>query len=179
MDGLNDVLKSISSLNKHIEEIKNTPNKVRNDIDENLPSFGRMLNEKKTEPDTDLGSTIDRVAREEGVDKNLVRAVIRTESDFDHEARSKKGAVGLMQLMPDTASELGVDPEDPRQNIKGGVQYLGKMMDRYGNLEEALAAYNAGPAAVDEHGGVPPFGETQDYVKKVLSTFRQLKGSGS
>ena len=179
MDGLNGVLKSISSLNKHIEKIKDTPNQIRKDIDESVPSFGRVLNQKKTAPDTDLGTTIDRVAEQEGVDSDLVRAVIQTESDFNHSARSKKGAVGLMQLMPETAQDLGVDPENPQENIEGGVRYLGKMMDKYGNLEEALAAYNAGPAAVDEHGGVPPFDETQDYVKKVLSSFRQLKGSGS
>ncbi len=179
MDGLNDVLKSISSLNKQIEEIKKTPNQVRKDINNSVPSFGRVLNEKKTAPDTGLGTTIDQVAQEEGVDSDLVRAVIQTESDFDHQAKSKEGAIGLMQIMPDTASELGVNPKDPQENIQGGVQYLGKMMDRYDDLKKALAAYNAGPATVDKHGGIPPFDETQDYVKKVLSTFRKLKRSGS
>jgi len=80
-----------------------------------------------------------------------------------------------MQLMPETAEELGVDPGNPRENVRGGIKYLGQLVDKYGDLEKALAAYNAGPSAVDQHDGVPPFPETQNYVKKVLSTFRQLK----
>ena len=101
--------------------------------------------------------------------------MIEVESGYDPTARSSEGAVGLMQLMPDTARELDVDPEDPVENVHGGTEYLGKMIDKYGDLEQALAAYNAGPGAVDQYGGVPPFDETQNYVKKVLSTFRKLK----
>ncbi len=103
------------------------------------------------------------------VSLDLVRAIIQVESDFDHLARSSKGAQGLMQLMPRTAKAVGIeDPFDPRQNIFGGVKYLSQMLERYnGNTALALAAYNAGPGNVRRHRGVPPFRETRGYVSKI------------
>ena len=103
----------------------------------------------------------------------LVLAIIKAESDFDARAKSKKGAVGLMQLMPSTAKGLGVkDPLDPQQNIEGGVKYVKSMLDRFnGNIILALAAYNAGPNAVKKYDGVPPYKETQNYVKSILKNY--------
>ena len=120
---------------------------------------------------------IARTARSYGVDPALVKAVIAAESNFQIEAVSSAGAQGLMQLMPATASELGVEtPFLPGENLKGGVRYLKSMLDRYGDVERALAAYNAGPAAVDRHGGIPPYQETQAYVKRVLHYYRGYQG---
>jgi len=104
------------------------------------------------------------------VPEKLIYSVIKTESGFNEKAVSPSGATGLMQLMPKTASWLGVkDAFDPKQNIEGGVKYLSMMMDKYdGDLRLSLAAYNAGPGNVDKYGGVPPFKETQNYIKKIL-----------
>ena len=103
---------------------------------------------------------------------DLVRAVIQAESAFNPGATSHKGAMGLMQLMPATAVELGVtDAYDPEQNIRGGVTYLRRLLDQYdGNEELALAAYNAGPGAVNRYGAVPPYRETRDYIKRIKGT---------
>lgn len=108
-------------------------------------------------------------ARRQQVAADLVRAVIQVESAFNPTAVSTKGAMGLMQLMPATAVEMGVgNPFDPDENIRGGVAYLRKLLDRYdGNVELALAAYNAGMGNVEKYGDVPPFKETQNYVKKI------------
>ena len=114
-------------------------------------------------------SIIDREAVNFGVRPDLVRAVVQVESGFNPRARSPKGAMGLMQLMPGTAATFGIqNPYDPAQNVRGGVAYLRSLLDRYGDETLALAAYNAGPNAVDRYGtAVPPYRETRDYVNKV------------
>ncbi len=112
---------------------------------------------------------IEAAARRHGLSADLIKAVIRTESNFDPTAISTAGAKGLMQLMDATAAELGVkDSFDPAQNIEGGAAYLRQMLDRYGQVSLALAAYNAGPGAVDRYAGIPPYAETQTYVRRVL-----------
>lgn len=113
-----------------------------------------------------------------GLDPDLVRAVARVESGLDPRAVSPDGAMGVMQLMPGTARSLGVsDPFDAAQNVEGGVRYLRRMLDRFGgSLDLALAAYNAGPVAVERYGGVPPYAETEAYIRAVKAGYAALKG---
>jgi soluble lytic murein transglycosylase-like protein len=122
---------------------------------------------------------IDLTATKAGVDPYLVKAVVQVESSFNPNATSNKGAMGLMQLMPQTAKRFGVkDPYKPEDNIKGGVKYLKLLLDRYdGNIGLTLAAYNAGEYAVEKHGGIPPFNETIQYVRKVVELQQQYKVS--
>ena len=116
---------------------------------------------------------IQRAANAYSVDPALVKAVIAAESNFDPAATSHKGAQGLMQLMPKTARGLGVsNPYSAQDNVLGGARYLREMLDRYGDMSRALAAYNAGPKAVDRYRGIPPYAETQQYVSRVLHYYR-------
>ena len=128
----------------------------------------------KAGPSADLRKLAIEAARRHGLDPELVLAVAGVESAFQVRAVSPKGAQGLMQLMPGTARDLGVtDPLDPAANLDGGTRYLRDLIAKYnGDLTKALAAYNAGPGAVARHQGVPPYRETQDYVKKVLRRYR-------
>jgi len=122
------------------------------------------------EGSTPFGAEIDAAAARYGIDPGLLRGLVRQESGFDPRAHSAAGAMGLTQLMPATAASLGVsDPYDPAQSLDGGARYLREMLDRFGNdPAKALAAYNAGPGAVARFGGVPPYAETQNYVRNIL-----------
>ena len=125
-------------------------------------------------PRLDWDAMIEEHANSSRLDPKLVRAVIQTESGYNASALSTVGAMGLMQLMPGTARELAVeDPYDPSQNVRGGTAYLRQMLDQFkGSLELAVAAYNAGPGAVQKYGGVPPYRETVSYVQRVLGLYR-------
>ena len=128
----------------------------------------------------EYSGAIEDAAREHGVDPALVRAVIHAESGFNPRARSRKGAMGLMQLMPGTASDMGVrDPWVVQQNIQGGVKYLAMLLAEFkGDITLATAAYNAGPGAVDRYGGVPPIEETRTYVQRVRQLLDRYHGAG-
>jgi soluble lytic murein transglycosylase-like protein len=122
---------------------------------------------------------VQEAARRYGLPLSLVEGVARAESGFRVDAVSPKGAIGLMQLMPGTAAQLNADPRDPHENADAGVRYLRdlliKYMDHDYQVELALAAYNAGPGAVDKYKGIPPYRETQDYVRRVIETKRKLE----
>ncbi len=125
----------------------------------------------------DIDALVQQNAAANGVDPALIKSVIANESAYDANATSNVGAQGLMQLMPETAAELGVtNAYDPAQNVSGGTRYLRQLLDRFsGNTRLAVAAYNAGPAAVEKYGDVPPYAETRNYVQNVLASFDRYR----
>ncbi len=136
---------------------------------------------KNTALTPEIGSIIVEKSGKHEIDPLLISAIMAVESDFNPEAVSDKGAIGLMQLMPETAGELGVNPHNMSQNVEGGTRYIKQMLEKFsGDLKLALAAYNAGPNAVIRHGGIPPYTETQNYVLKVLKNYENfLKQTGA
>ncbi len=147
-----------------------TPRGIRSTVPSDLPPAEGMERLKPFEPH------IREASRRNQVDANLIRAVILSESSGRPDAVSAAGARGLMQLMEETAQQMGItDPFNPRQNILGGTAYLAHLLQQFdGNTQLALAAYNAGPSAVERYGGIPPFPETRAYVRKVMALYQTL-----
>jgi soluble lytic murein transglycosylase-like protein len=180
--GLELTLRRISQIESNFQTIvDNTP--IKNEFENVLNSSINKLPEITFTPFADKGlnrSEIDehikKYSEKYGLNESLVKAVIKAESGFNPNAQSPVGAMGLMQLMPATAKSMGVDnPFDAEQSIAGGTKYLKGLLDRFeGNKELAVAAYNAGPGAVKKYNGIPPYKETQNYVKNVLAYEKQF-----
>lgn len=136
-----------------------------------------FIRERKSSSKQHVNACIKEASRRYGIDSHLITAIMKVESNFDPRAVSKRGATGLMQIMPENFGALNIqDPFDPRENIMGGTRYLKQLLDRFdGEVELALAAYNAGPTTVSLINGIPPIRETEEYVKKVLNYYYRLK----
>jgi soluble lytic murein transglycosylase-like protein len=142
-----------------------------------IDPFATGVSVQSPVPSADLRRMIETAASESGLEASLLQALTAVESGFNPSAVSPKGAVGLTQLMPSTARSLGVqDSLNPLENLRGGARYLAQLLKRYGDVRTALAAYNAGPGAVDRHGGIPPFAETRNYVDRVMAQLEALRG---
>ena len=149
----------------------------------NLNGYSGITNNNRSNTltsKTRINELIDEYSQKYGLDSDFVKAVVKQESGFNEKATSKCGAMGLMQLMPGTAKALNVaDPYNARDNIEGGVKYLKGLMDRFdGDMKLALAAYNAGPNVVKKYNGIPPYNETQNYVKNIMSMYQRIQSGG-
>lgn len=179
-----------STLKKEISKIQNTveaasalPNQIQDTVSkaketaEAKKKASEVARSVMSAHENTVGGTLqsfmDNAAKKYNIDSRLLSAVAEVESGLNPDAISGAGAIGVMQLMPDTAAALGVNPYDTKQNIEGGAKYLRQMLDTFGgDVSKALAAYNAGPNAVKSYGGIPPYAETQNYVSNVLDIYR-------
>lgn len=180
LTSLNVTLQRINSIENNFQSLSSYGIQPDSDFQKILDNSVKHSQKSDNTSRADIENLIDKYADKNGLDSNFVKAVIKQESGFNPNATSHCGAMGLMQLMPATAEGLGVtNAYDVEQNIQGGTKYLKGLMDRFDNNKSlALAAYNAGPNAVKKYGGIPPYAETQNYVKKVLSNYDNLKGVG-
>lgn len=184
--GLDITLQRINSIEQQFQkltgEVAKKPDsdfqKILNSSMVGGPSYG---NDAPDVSKSEINGLIEEYSQKNGLDSDFVRAVVKQESGFNEKATSHCGAAGLMQLMPGTAKSLGVhNPYDAEQNVAGGTKMLAGLLKTYGgNKELALAAYNAGGGAVKKYGGIPPYGETQRYVKNVLNIYNRYKGGVS
>lgn len=151
----------------------NEPERVESSATSNVKQQG--LSTKAS----DYDGIVKEAATKYGVDEKFIKSIINQESGFNPNATSYVGAMGMMQLMPETAKDLGVrNAYDPKDNIMGGVKYIKQQLDRFGgDKRKALAAYNAGPGAVEKYGGIPPYSETQNYVKNIMGMYESLGGT--
>lgn len=177
ISGLEITLQRISAIENQFQKLTGEePKKVNKDFQSILNSSIADYGEDVSKDE--INQLIDKYSGQNGLDADFVRAVVKQESGFNEHATSRCGAAGLMQLMPGTAKGLGVvNPYDAEDNVKGGTKMLANLLKTYGgNKELALAAYNAGGGAVKKYGGIPPYGETQRYVKNVLNIYNRYKG---
>ena len=187
--GIEITLQRISSIEQQFQKLSGQQEKKPDkdfqsilDSSMNDPMSSYMGIEQGEDVSTEqVNKLIDAYSQKNGLDSDFVRAVVKQESGFNEKATSHCGAAGLMQLMPGTAKGLGVtNPYDAEQNVKGGTKMLSNLLKTYGgNKELALAAYNAGGGAVKKYGGIPPYGETQRYVKNVLNIYNRYKEGGA
>jgi soluble lytic murein transglycosylase-like protein len=194
IEGIKNVYKRIGEIQNKINSIQtrfvpksfleqvNTLNKEKIES-ESKDKINPVERYRKERTETDIGkyskkellNLIEDIAEKEGVSPNLIKAIVKVESNFNPKALSPKGAYGLMQLMPNTAELLNVDRENPEENLLGGIHYLKTLALKYKDLDKVLAAYNAGPGNVDKYNEVPPFTETKNYIKKIKKILNQLE----
>jgi soluble lytic murein transglycosylase-like protein len=179
-----EIVEDLAAIRSRIDELSAGPTAWSTFDGLVAAAVGRANAVKAPESACVTRSEIDRLVKvnsqQYNVDPNLIAAIIANESGFDSNATSSVGAQGLMQLMPETAAGLGVsNAYDAAQNIRAGTRYLRKLLDRFGSTELAVAAYNAGPDAVRRYGGVPPYAETQGYVRSVLAIYGRRSQLGN
>lgn len=184
LENLQSTLQRIADIESRLGSL--LPN-VKPSVPEGTPSFDQALGQAMDQTlDSNaaapvpaaLSGLIDDQAQATGLDGDLLKAIIKNESNFNPRAVSPVGAQGLMQLMPGTAAELGVTNSfDPAQNIAGGAKYLKNLLNKYHSVPQAVAAYNAGPGAVDKYNGIPPYKETTQYVKKVMQSYQAYQSA--
>ena len=175
---LQTMIKDEKSADQKFEEASTAFAKaIRESTDLNLQQRDEAVQAQGRRAPQEVRSLIESASVRNGIDPDLMEALSYQESRFRSGAVSPKGAKGLAQLMPGTAKELGVDINDPAQNVEGGARYLAQQIKRFGSIELGLAAYNAGPGAVEKYKGIPPFPETQNYVKNVMAQYEAIRGN--